>query len=446
MEGRRVVITGRGVCLPNANNTPNNVDVMMDNLYNGISSIENVASRFPWLKDYRSQIGSLFKDFKFDFAKFGMKEKDVRALSPFVQYTLEASYQAITESGFLNKSPDETRDRTGVIVGQGLCGIIELEAQKEIQIQKGISRVSPLVCIKTIADAAAGFVANHWELHGPSKSVSSACATGADAIADAYNLIMMGYADVMLGGGAVESAAPLIYASFGQPRALSERNNDPLHASRPFDRDRDGFVIGEGAGILVLEELEHAKARDANILGELLGYGAFTDASHPTKPRADAKYITMAMETAIKRAGINKEQIGYINAHGTSTPEGDGIESFGIKKVFGERAKKIPTSATKSLIGHTLSGAGALGLIVALETLRRGKIHPTVNCDNPDTDVAYHKDFKEEQIRTFQPCDLDYVPNQAREYTDEKGKSRIDYALINAFGFFGHDTSWLVGR
>ena len=384
MEGRRVVITGRGVCLPNANNTPNNVDVMMDNLYNGISSIENVSGRFPWLKDYRSQIGSLFKDFKFDYEKFGMKEKDVRALSPFVQYSLEAAHQAITESGFLNKNPDEIRDRTGVIVGQGLCGIIELEAQKEIQMNlkrlmelkqleysqfqsslkklietgelenilwnlgKGISRVSPLLCIKTIADSAAGFVANHWELHGPSKSVSSACATGADATADAYNLIMMGYADVMLGGGAVESAASLIYASFGQPRALSERNNDALRASRPFDRDRDGFVLGEGAGMVVLEELEHAKARGANILGELLGYGAFTDATHPTKPRADAKYITMAMETAIKRAGINKEQIGYINAHGTSTPDGDGIECFGIKKVFGERAYKIPVSSTKS--------------------------------------------------------------------------------------------------
>lgn len=434
MEQRRVVITGSGVVLPNANS----VDAMMDNLYNGRSSIENVAGRFPWLVEYRSQVGSLFNNFKFDFTKFGIREKDVRELSPFVQYTLEAAYQAVTQSGFLD-SGDSVRDRTGVIVGQGLCGIIELEKQKEIQTEKGLSRVSPLVSIKTIPDSAPGFVASHFELHGPSKSVASACSSGADGITDAYNTIMMGYAEVMLGGGNCESASPMIYASFGQPRALSERNNDPLRASRPFDRDRDGFVIGEGAGIVVLEELSHAKARGAKILGELVGYGTFTDASHPTKPRADAKYITMAMETAIKRAGINKEQIGYINAHGTSTPDGDGIETFGIKKVFGERADQIPISSTKSMIGHTLSAAGAIEFIVALESVRNGRIHPTVNCENPDTDVAYHQDFKDEQIRNFQPCDLDYVRKGARE-------ARIEYALTNSFGFFGHDTSLVVGR
>jgi len=434
MEKRRVVITGKGVVLPNADN----VDSMMENLYNGRSSIENVSGRFPWLEEYRSQLGSLFNGFKLDFEKFGMKEKDIRALSPFVQYFLEASYQAINESGFLDIG-DSVRDRTGVSVGQGLVGIIELEAQKEIQMKKGISRVSPLTCIKTIADSASGFVANQWDLHGPNKSIASACSSGADGIKSAYISIVMGDIDVGLGGGTVESASPLIFASFGQPRALSQRNNDSAHASRPFDRDRDGFVIGEGAGVVVLEELEHAKARGANILGELLGYGSFSDATHPTKPRADAKYITMAMETAIKRAGINKEQIGYINAHGTSTPEGDGIECFGIKKVFGERAYQIPVSSTKSMIGHTLSSAGAIEFIVALETIRRGKIHPTINCENPDIDVKYHKDFNEEQIRDFQPCDLDFVREGLRE-------SRIDYAMSNSFGFFGHDISLVVGR
>jgi len=429
MERRRVVITGRGVVLPNANN----VDSMMDNLYNGRGSIENVALRFPWLSGYRSQVGSLFDDFKLDFAKFGIREKDLRELSPFVQYTLEAAYQAITESGFLDGG-DLARENTGVIVGQGLCGIIELEKQKEIQTQKGIGRVSPLVSIKTIPDAAAGFVASQFGLHGQSKSVSSACASGADAIKDAYMAILMEDSDIMLGGGTVESASPMIYASFGQARALSERNNDPSKASRPFDRDRDGFVIGEGAGMVVLEELEHAKKRGANILGELFGYGAFTDASHPTNPRADAKYITMAMETAIKRAGINKEQIKYINAHGTSTPGGDGIECFGIKKVFGDKAYQIPVSSSKSMIGHTLSAAGAIELIVALETVRNGKIHTTKNCENPDNNAKYHAD-----ITNFQPCDLDYVIEGTRE-------EKVDYALSNSFGFFGHDISWVVGK
>lgn len=456
MENRRVVITGRGVCLPNANNNPDNVDVMMNNLYNGRSSIENVSSRFTWLEGYRSQAGSLFNDFKFNYEKFGMKEKDVRALSPFVQYFLEACYQAVNESGFLDLG-DSVRDMTGVCVGQGLIGIIELEEQKTIQMNipkimkcksieeikellgKGISRVSPLVCPKTIADSACGLAANQWELHGPNKAVARACASGAEGLIDAYNAIIVGDAIVMLGGGTVEAASSMIYASFGQPRALSQRNNDSLHASRPFDRDRDGFVIGEGAGVAVLEELEHAKARGANILGELLGYGSTNDAYHMTKPRPDAKYITMAMETAIKRAGINKEQIKYINAHGTSTPDGDGIECFGIKKVFGERAYKIPVNSTKSMIGHTLSAAGAIELIVALETVRNGKIHPTVNCENPDTDVKYHTDFKEEQIRTFQPCDLDYVREGAREIN-------IDYALSNSFGFFGNNASLVVGR
>ena len=416
MEQRRVAITGRGVTLPDALN----VDKMMENLYTGKSPIENVSYRFPWLKDYRSQCGSLFKESNFEYQKFGIDVKESRRIGQSAVYALEAANQAIKESGFLDGNSDEIRENTGVIVGHGLCGIIEIEEQKVKQLEKGISRVSPNVCIKSLPDSAAGYISLIFKLHGESYSVATACASGATAIRKGYESIKHGDSLINICGGTVESAAPLIYASFGQLGAMSKRNNDPTHASRPFDLERDGFVLGEGAGIVVLEELEHAKKRGANILGELVGCAFSSDGHEVTAPRPDAKYITRAMNDAIAKAGINKEQIGYINPHGTSTPDGDIVETLGIKNVFLEYAKNIPISSTKSMLGHMLSAAGGVEFIVALESVRRGIIHPTINIENPDPE-----------------CDLDYVPNQARE-------QKIEYAMSNSFGFLGRNESLIV--
>ena len=436
MKERRIAITGRGVILPNANS----VDAMMDNLYNGRSSIENVSGRFEWLKDYRSQLGSLFNGFVFDHQKFGLDVREARRYGPSAIYAVEASHQAINESGFLNQSDaDETRERTGVIVGHGLCGIIEIEEQKERQMQKGISRVSADISFKSLPDSSPGYIALIWGLHGECYSLATACASGATAIRRGASAIRNNEADVMVVGGTTEDAASLIYASFGQLGAMSKKNSDASHASRPFDRDRDGFVLGEGAGIVVLEELEHAKKRGATIYGELIGSGFSSDAYKVTAPRPDALYIAKSMGDAIKMARISQEQVGYINAHGTSTPNNDGIESFGIKQVFGEHAYRIPVSSTKSMIGHTLSAAGAIEFIVALETIRRGRIHPTLNCDNPDRDASYHDNWSEEDRKSFQPCDLDYVCEGTRE-------ALVDVAMSNSFGFFGHNESLVVRR
>ena len=433
---RRVVITGRGVILPNADN----VHSMMKNLYNERSSIENCSTRFEWLKDYRSQLGSLFNGFVFDYEKFGLDIKESRRYGASAIYAVEAAYQAINESGFLTQNDANLmRDRTGVIVGHGLCGIIEIEAQKERQIQKGISRVSADISFKCLPDSSPGYISLIWELHGECYSLATACASGATAIRRGASAIRHNEADVMVVGGTTECAASLIFASFGQLGALSKRNNDAIHASRPFDRDRDGFILGEGAGIVVLEELEHAKGRGATIYGELVGYGFNSDAYKLTAPRPDALYIVNSMRDAIRMAGISPEQVNYINAHGTSTPNNDGIETFGIKKVFGEHAYRIPVSSTKSMIGHTLSAAGAIEFIVALETIRNKRIHATLNCDNPDTDANYHSDWSEEDRQCFQPCDLDYVTEGAKD-------RHVEVAMSNSFGFFGHNESLIVRR
>jgi len=435
MENRRVVITGRGVCLPNANNSPNNVKVMMDNLYNGRSSIENVSARFPWLQDYYSQLGFLFKDFKFDAEKIGIRPKDVKRLGPSVIYSFEAGHEAIMQSGFLDAIPEDQRDRVGVIIGHGLCGIIEVEEQYKRLVEKGISKVNLNLCLKSLPDSSAGFMSIRYGLRGPCFSVSTACATAKTAIRLGMNSIRSDETDVAVCGATCESSASIIYAGFGQMGANSARANDPLRASRPFDRDRDGFIIAEGAGIVVLEELEHAKRRNATIYGEIIGYGANSDGHHETAPRTDAEYISRAMKSAIKMARINPEQIGYINAHGTSTPNNDGVETLGIKKVFGDYAYRIPVSSTKSNMGHLLSACGGVELIIAMESARYKMIPPTLNCDNPDTDVNYHSDPKRRE--NFLPCDLDYVPNVARAVD-------FDIAMSNSFGFLGHNESMIV--
>jgi len=435
---RRIAITGRGVTLPFANNTPDNVKLMMDNLYQGVSSVENVAPRLEFLKDYYSQLGSLFpEDYKFDAAQIGIYPKEVKRLGPSVKYAFEAGNDAIVQSGFLDKITDEERERVGVIIGHGLCGIIEVEEQYRRLLREGISKVNLNLCLRSLPDSSPGFMSIHYGLHGPNFSVSTACASSDTAIRLAGNAIRSGEIDIGVCGGTVESAAAMIYASFGQMGANSGRKDDPKRASRPYDRDRDGFVIGEASGMIVLEEMEHAKARRATIYGELLGWCGNSDANHVTAPRLDAEYISRAMRGAMRMARVNPEQIAYINAHGTSTANNDGVETLGIKKAFGDIAYKIPISATKSMIGHTLSSCGVLGVIIALESARLGLAHQTLNLDldHPDTDENYHKDQK--GWEKFLPCDLDYTGEGPRKLA-----SKI--VMANAFGFLGHNESVIV--
>ena len=422
--------------MPNANNNSDNVKVMMDNLYNGRSSVENVSGRLEFLKDYYSQLGSLFpEDYKFNAARIGIHPKEVKRLGSSVQYSFEAGNDTIVQSGFLDKIKDEERERVGIIIGHGLCGIIEIEEQYRRLIEKGIDKVNLNLCLRALPDSSPGFMSIHYGLHGPNFSVSTACASSDTAIRLAWNAIRSGEIDIGVCGGTVESAAAMIYASFGQMGANSGRKDDSKRASRPYDRDRDGFVIGEGAGMLVLEEMEHAKARGATIYGEVLGWCGNSDANHVTSPRFDAEYISRAMKGAMRMAKVNPEQIGYINAHGTSTANNDGVETLGIKKAFGDYAYKTPISSTKSMIGHTLSSCGVLGLIVALESARLGLAHQTLNLDHPDIDESYHKGQK--GWEKFLPCDLDYIKDGPRKLA-----SKI--VMANAFGFLGHNESLIV--
>ena len=426
---RRIAITGRGITLPFANNTTNNVSLMMNKLYSG----ENVSTSLPFLKDYYSQLGSLFVDYKFNALKVGIEPKEVKRLGPSVQYALEAGNEAIIDSGILDKLRDEDREKIGVIIGHGLCGIIEVEEQHKRLLERGIGKVNLNLCLKSLPDSSPGFISIRYGFHGPNYSVSSACASSLTAIRHGANAIKNGELDIAVCGGTVECASSMIYASFGQLTANSSRKDDPKKASRPFDRDREGFVIGEGAGIVVLEDMERAINRVAYIYGELKGWHGNSDANHVTAPRLDAEFNSRAMMNAIKMAQIHPSQIGYINAHGTSTPNNDGVETLGIKKAFGDYAYNVPISSTKSMIGHTLSAAGVIEFIVALESARRALAHQTLNCENPDKEESYHKGKRE----NFLPCDLDYIIDGPRQL-----QSRI--VMTNSFGFLGHNESAVI--
>lgn len=430
MNGRRVVVTGRGITLPFANNTSDNVGVMMERLFRGESSVENVSGRLTFLEGYYSQLGSLYNGYKFNAERIGIEPKEVKRLGPSVQYSFEAGHDAITQSGFLTGISDEDRERVGIVIGHGLCGIIEVEEQHRRLLERGISKVNLNLCLKALQDSSPGFISIHYGLHGPNFTVTSACESSLNAVRLGFNSIRSGELDIGICGGTVECQAATIYAGFGQLGANSGNKDNPRGASRPFDRDRDGFIIGEGAGVIVLEEMERAKARRATIYGELLGCYSNSDANHVTAPRLDGEYISRAMRNAMRMARVNPNQIAYINAHGTSTPNNDGVETFGIKKAFGEEAYKIPISSTKSMIGHTLSTAGIIELIVALESARIGTAHQTLNLENPDTDANYHSDPKKRE--NFLPCDLDYIPKGPREL---RGK----IVMTNSFGFLGHN-------
>ncbi len=348
-----------------------------------------------------------------------IEARDEKKLDRFTQFAIVASVDAVKDSGIDFSTYDPFR--CGVMIGSGIGGLWEIETQHERLLVKGPDKVSAFTIPKLIANSASGQVSIQWGLRGPNECIVTACASAANSIGQAFRTIQYGDADVMISGGSEAAVTRMGLAGFAAMRALSERNDDPAHASRPFDRDRDGFVLSEGAGVLVLEELEHAKARGANIYGEMLGYGMSADGSHITAPDKDGIGAAYAMQLAVRDARIDPTEVGYINAHGTSTPLGDAAETSAIKSVFGEHAYKLSVSSTKSQLGHLLGASGGIELIFSILAIRDGLVPPTINYTTPDP-----------------ACDLDYTPNQARQ-------RQIRVAMSNSFGFGGHNGSLIVG-
>ncbi len=347
------------------------------------------------------------------------EKKEIKRLDRFSQFAMVAGYEAVNDSGldFSKEDPN----RCGVILGSGIGGLNEIEEGCIKLHEKGPDRVSPFVVPKMMLNAAGGNLSIRYGLKGINYSVATACASANNAIGDALHAIQRGLSDVVITGGTESAITQVGLAGFQNMKALSTRNDDPQRASRPFDSDRDGFVLSEGAGLLVLEELEHAKKRGARIYCELVGFGASADAGHITQPDDQGTGAARAMSEALLDAQLNPSDIGYINAHGTSTPLGDKAETQAIKRVYGEHAKKVAISSTKSQVGHTLGASGGIEAVVTVKALVHGTITPTINLSNPDPD-----------------CDLDYTPNTAREL-------RFQYAMSNSFGFGGHNASIIVG-
>jgi 3-oxoacyl-[acyl-carrier-protein] synthase II len=349
-----------------------------------------------------------------------VSHKEAKRVDRFTQFALVAGIDAVRDSGLDFTTEDAFR--CGVILGSGIGGLHEIEAQVEKLLTKGPDRVSALTIPKLMVNACSGQLSIQYGIKGPNYAVATACASATNAIGDAFKAIQYDDADVMLTGGTEAAITPMGIAAFGNMKALSERNDDPPRASRPFDRDRDGFVISEGAGIVVLEELEHAKNRGARIYCELVGYGTSADAGHITQPDENGTGAAKSMERALADAKMNAEQVGYINAHGTSTPLGDAAETIAIKRIFGDYAHRVNISSTKSQIGHSLGASGGIELVFTVLALRDNLIPPTINLENPDP-----------------ACDLDYTPNKARE-------RRIEAAMSNSFGFGGHNATVIVSR
>ena len=410
MSERRVVITGLGAVTPLGLDVP----TTWDNLVAGKSGVTPITS---WdISRYDCRFAAQVKDF--EPRKHFFNEKDSRRADRYSQLTMAAAKEAVKHAGLDPQQLD--LDRVGVIVGSGIGGIIALGEQDQNLILKGPHRVSPFMIPMMITNMAAGLVSMEFGFMGPNFCVVTACATSNNCIGEAWRLIRDNEAEVILAGGSEAACSPLGMSGFGAMKALSTRNDAPEKASRPFDRDRDGFVMGEGAGIVIVEELEHAKKRGATILAELTGYGLTADAYHMTSPSGLG--AVKAMKNTLHRAGVAPEQVDYINAHGTSTPVGDVAETDAIKTVFGAHAKNIPVSSTKSMTGHLLGAAGAAELIFCIKAIETNLIPPTINLDNPDP-----------------ACDLDYVPHKAREH-------KVDVAMSNSFGFGGHNATLLVRR
>jgi 3-oxoacyl-[acyl-carrier-protein] synthase II len=371
----------------------------------GESGIARITRFDP--TDYPTQIAGEVKDF--DPAAF-IEKKEIKKMDLFIHFAVGAAQLAAEDAGL--KVTSENAERVGVYIGSGIGGLSSIETYHKVLQDKGPDRVSPFFIPMTIINLASGQVAIRLGAKGPNSCAVTACATGNNCIGDAFRLIQRGDADVMVAGGAEAAVTPLGVAGFGAARALSRRNDEPTRASRPFDRDRDGFVLGEGAGVLVLEELEVATRRGARIYAEIVGYGMTADAYHITAPPDNGEGAVRCMELAIRDAGVAKEDIGYINAHGTST-FADKVETMAIKQVFGERAYRIPVSSTKSMTGHLLGAAGGIEAAFSALAIHRGLLPPTINLEHPDPE-----------------CDLDYVPGRARE-------TSVHVVLSNSFGFGG---------
>jgi 3-oxoacyl-[acyl-carrier-protein] synthase II len=402
MDKRRVVITGVGAVTP----LGNTAEEFWAGLLEGRSGIGPIT-RFD-AKDFPTRIAGELKGF--DPLKY-LDKKDDRKFDPFLKYAVACATMAVEDAALKTDSVDPTR--FGVLVGSGIGGLETLLGNYEVLRTKGPDRVSPFFIPMLIVNMASGVISMRLGAKGPNSSVVTACATGNHAIGDATKIIERGDADVMIAGGSEAIIIPLTIAGFCQMKAMSTRNEDPTRASRPFDAERDGFVCGEGGGLLVLESLEHARRRDARIYAEVVGYGMTGDAHHMTAPDPEGDGAARSMAAALHDAGLEPSAVGYINAHGTSTPYNDKFETLAIKRVFGEHARKLAVSSTKSMTGHLLGAAGGIEAIATAFALHHGMLPPTINYEKPDPD-----------------CDLDYVPNQAR-------KQEVEVALSNAFGFGG---------
>ena len=417
----RVVVTGMGAI------TPLGLDVQstwtrLINGESGITTIEHFDA-----SDYRTQIAGTVKDFD---AKRYMNAKDARRYDEFIHYGIAASSMALKDAGFIEAISAEDapvkevdQERFGVILGSGIGGIQTIENSRDTLRESGARKVSPFIIPGSIVNMAAGLVAIKHKLKGPNLATSTACTTATHAIGLAARLIVYGDADVMLAGGSEKGSSPLGISGFGAMHALSTRNDEPTKASRPFDKDRDGFVLGDGAGIVVLESLAHAKARGATILAELVGFGMSDDASHITAPPEDGNGAVRAMQNALNDAGIEAAAVGYVNAHGTSTPAGDVAESIAIETVFAPVKDSILVSSTKSMTGHLLGAAGAIEAIFTVLALQHQQVPPTINLDNIEDN-----------------CNLDYVANQSRKVDN------LQYGVSNSFGFGGTNGSLIFAK
>lgn len=411
MSKRRVVITGLGA----VTSLSCNVDDLWTRICNGESGVRPIE-RFD-VSQFRSRVGGEIRDWSPDAY---IPAKEVKKLDRFTQFALVAAVDAVRHAG-LDFSKEDLF-RCGVMIGSGIGGLQEIEVQHTRLLEKGPDKVSAFTIPKLMPNAASGQVSIQYGLRGPNAAVATACASASNAIGDAFRAIQYEDADIMITGGAEAAVTPMGVSGFCAMRALSERNDDPAGASRPFDQDRDGFVLSEGAGVVVLEELERAKARGAQIYAEMLGCGTSADGSHITQPDKEGVGAATAMRLALANARIDPTEVGYINAHGTSTPLGDQAETAAVKSVFGEHAYRLSVSSTKSQLGHLLGASGGVELVLTVLALVRGVIPPTINYHTPDP-----------------LCDLDYTPNQARQ-------RKLSVAMSNSFGFGGHNASLVVGQ
>jgi 3-oxoacyl-[acyl-carrier-protein] synthase II len=405
-QNKRVVITGLGAITPIGKNLAD----YWDGLLQGRSGV-GAVTLFD-ASEHACQIAAEVKDF--DPHEY-LDRKDAKRMDRFAQFGVCASIQAIADAKL--EINELNADQVGVLIGTGVGGLQVMETQNEILLTKGPKKVSPFTIPMMIANMAAGLTAIHTGARGPNSCTVTACAAGSHAIGDAFRLIQGGYAQAMICGGAEAAVTPLSFAGFCSAKALSTRNDSPNNASRPFDRDRDGFVMGEGSGILVIEELEQALKRGARIYAEIVGYGMTCDAYHMTSPVPGGQGATKAMELALADGNLNPNQVDYINAHGTSTQANDSNETKAIKKALGERASQIAVSSTKSMTGHLLGGSGGIEAVATVMAIANNRVPPTINLENPDPD-----------------CDLDYVPNSSRE-------QEVNVALSNSFGFGGHNVT-----